>query len=83
MDPPPSNFRTAKAIIKKARILFIDIDANNNKLMHLSTKVHVDAMAGKFELSSSRRGRGSCTFPSTIINGNILLTQQSTTYTLA
>jgi hypothetical protein len=45
MDPPPSDFRTAKAIIKKTRILFIDIDAN--KLTHLSTKVHVDAMAGK------------------------------------
>jgi hypothetical protein len=81
MDPPPSDFRTVKAIIEKAHIHFIDIDAN--KLMHLSTKVHVDAMAGKFELPSSRRGRGSCTFPSTIINGNILLTQQSTTYTLA
>jgi hypothetical protein len=45
MDPPLSDFRTAKAIIKKACILFIDINAN--KLMHLSTKVHINAMAGK------------------------------------
>jgi hypothetical protein len=34
MDPLPSDFQTAKAIIKKARILFINIDANINSRIY-------------------------------------------------